>query len=146
MTTDHERDPLYVDSKMGDLGNEIIEIGIERRRAAREKSPYLDADFSTTLEFKDEEKVSATEYAMRQDEHRRLLAWAMGPDVRGASLEQLRSMKMAFDDTKSGAVRLVLRQMRRIEALEKVLIAISRCEDRGRIYLLVSEALKKGTT
>ena len=143
MSTDQDRDPLYADSKTGELGDEIIEVGIERRKATREPSPYINADYPTTLPVGDTSMMSAVEYAARQDEHRRLLAWAMGPDVRGASLEQLRSMKMAFDDTKSGAVRLVLQQMRRIEALEKTLIAISRCEDRGYIYLLVREALKK---
>ena len=138
MDTYQDRDPLYADSKQGDLGDEIIEVGIERRsnRVMGRAEEALDKLGLT-------DQMTATQVLELQYEHRRLLAWAMGPDVRGASLEQLRSMKMAFDDTKSGAVRLVLQQMRRIEALEKTLIAISRCEDRGYIYLLVREALKK---
>ena len=138
MDTYQDRDPLYADSKQGDLGDEIIEVGIERRsnRVMGRAEEALDKLGLT-------DQMTATQVLELQYEHHRLLAWAMGPDVRGASLEQLRSMKMAFDDTKSGAVRLVLQQMRRIEALEKTLIAISRCEDRGYIYLLVREALKK---
>ena len=138
MDTYQDRDPLYADSKQGDLGDEIIEVGIERRsnRVMGRAEEALDKLGLT-------DQMTATQVLELQYEHRRLLAWAMGPDVRGASLEQLRSMKMAFDDTKSGAVRLVLQQMRRIEALGKTLIAISRCEDRGYIYLLVREALRK---
>lgn len=112
MDTYQDRDPLYADSKQGDLGDEIIEVGIERRsnRVMGRAEEALDKLGLT-------DQMTATQVLELQYEHRRLLAWAMGPDVRGASLEQLRSMKMAFDDTKSGAVRLVLQQMRRIEAL-----------------------------
>lgn len=104
MSTDQDRDPLYADSKPGDLGDEIIEVGIERR--SNRAMGGFDA-IGRAAEALDKlgltDQMTATQVLELQYEHRRLLAWAMGPDVRGATLQQLRAMKLAFDVTGKGA-------------------------------------------
>lgn len=94
MTTDQERDPLYANSRPGDLGEEIIEVGVERRAQRMQQVHNLGkADRATQAQYMLDAAAVAEHF-----ERKRLIAWATGPDVRGATLQQLRAMKAAFDD------------------------------------------------
>ena len=96
MTTDQDRDPLYANTRPGDLDDEIIEVGVERRNRVE----WVGAPGVRSRTLLDHLRpVDQSSNAAENFERKRLIAWATGPDVRGATLAQLRAMKAVFDAT-----------------------------------------------